>query len=283
MQQKQQEPIKQNTEGTPSTIMHQAQQEVVRGRVPWYHASRRARVFILLYFVEFVLFTLLATFVHFHPVDAIDVTISQEFQENHAAWLQTTMIAVSYLGYHFFLFSTLILLTAVLFWIVQLRLEALLIVTLSVASSVLNFGVKVLVNRPRPTANLVEIVQQANGQSFPSGHVMSYVAFFGLLFSLGVILLKRDRWWHYLVLIVPALFVILVGPSRIYLGAHWASDVLGGYLLGALLLGIALWIYLMLKAKGVLSPKSKPGDTLVDTPPSQGEPGKGNANRPSFK
>lgn len=259
----QHKPTKQNVEEPSSTIVEQAQEEVARGSVPWYRASKRAQIFILIYFVEFVLFTLLAVFVHFHPVDAVDIAISREFQENHAVWLQTSMTVVSYLGYHFFLFAALILLTAVVFWLVRLRLEAILIVTLSAVSSALNLGMKVLVNRPRPTANLVDVVRQATSQSFPSGHVISYMAYFGLLFSLGVILLKHDRWWHYLVLIIPALFVILVGPSRIYLGAHWASDVLGAYLLGAFLLGIALRIYLVLKSRGVLSSKLKPGEMLV--------------------
>ena len=83
--------------------------------------------------------------------------------------------------------------------------------------------------------------------------VMSYLSYLGLLFSLGVLLLKRDRWWHYLLLIISGLFVLLVGPSRIYLGDHWASDVLGGYMFGGLLLGLALWLYLFLKEKGVLA------------------------------
>jgi len=113
----------------------------------------------------------------------------------------------------------------------------------------------VIVERPRPTAKLVDILYAVNGQSFPSGHVMSYLAYFGLLFSLGIILLKRDRWWHYAILIIPALFVVLVGPSRIYLGDHWASDVLGAYLIGGVLLGITLWIYLKLKDSGVLKAK----------------------------
>ena len=73
--------------------------------------------------------------------------------------------------------------------------------------------------------------------------------------KLGIILFNRNRWWQYALLIVPALFVVLVGPSRIYLGDHWASDVLGGYLFGGLLLGTGLWIYLKLKEKGVLTKK----------------------------
>jgi undecaprenyl-diphosphatase len=86
---------------------------------------------------------------------------------------------------------------------------------------------------------------------------MSYVAFWGLIFSLGIILLKRDRWWHYMFLIIPALLVVLVGPSRVYLGDHWASDVLGGYLLGGVLLGLALWIYLKLNEQGFLAAKRR--------------------------
>lgn len=148
------------------------------------------------------------------------------------------MAAVSFLGNQPILFSVLIVLTALAFWLVRLRLEALIIITLSVVSAVVNFLVKLIVSRPRPTVQLVNVYQKANGQSFPSGHVMSYVAFWGLLFSLGLILFNRRQWWHYLLLIVSALFVILIGPSRIYLGDYWASDVLGGYLFGGLLLGI---------------------------------------------
>jgi undecaprenyl-diphosphatase len=201
--------------------------------------------------------------VHFNPVIPVDVAITKEFQENKSPWLQSFMVAVSFLGNQTILFTLLILLTALAFWLVRLRLEALIIITLSVVSSVVNFLVKLIVSRPRPTTHLVDVFQNATGQSFPSGHVMSYVAFWGLLFSLGLILFNRRRWWHYLLLIIPALFVILVGPSRIYLGDHWASDVLGGYLFGGLLLGITLMIYLRLKARGAWTPKIQSDKTLL--------------------
>ncbi len=260
--------MKDQMQETVDTTMEHVQQEVDRGREPWYRSIHRTQILIFIYFIQFLLFAALALFVHFNPVLPIDVAITKEFQENKAPWLQSFMVAVSFLGNQQIIFVGLILVTAIAFWLVRLRLEALIIVTLSIVSSVVNFLLKILVSRPRPTAKLVDIFQHANGQSFPSGHVMSYVAFFGLLFSFGLILFNRKHWWHYVLLIIPALFVILVGPSRIYLVDHWASDVLGGYLFGGLLLGITLSIYLRLKAVGYMTPKFR----WVSTSPEPKEP-----------
>ena len=249
------------------SIVGQVRKEVVQGFVPEPRASKRAKILVTVYLVVFGLFLLLAWFVHIHPILPIDVAITQEFQEQQLPWLKWFMIAVSFLGNQTLVFAGLVLLTAALFWLIRLRLEAVFVVGLSIVSAALNQLIKYIVGRPRPTSNLVEIFQHANGQSFPSGHVMSYLAYWGLLFSLGLILFKRDRWWHYLFLIISALFVLLVGPSRIYLGDHWASDVLGGYMFGGLLLGMALWLYLSLKERGFLVPKDKISSRrLVDLP-----------------
>lgn len=261
--------IKDQAEKDVSDVVERVEQEVERTKVPWYSvSSRRARIFVVIYLVEFVLFSLLAWYVHLYPVVPVDVTITREFQENQSPWLRISMIVVSAFGNIPLLMPATILITALIFWRLRLRLEALFIIGLSVASSVLNPLIKVIVNRPRPSANLVEIILGSSGQSFPSGHVMAYVAFWGLLFSFGIILFKRDRWWHYGLLIIPALFVVLIGPSRIYLGDHWASDVLGGYLFGGLLLGLGLWLYLRLKSNGVLQPKEEAGEKRLDPAPT---------------
>jgi undecaprenyl-diphosphatase len=242
-----------NIQENAQEIVEKVQQEVERSREPWYRVSRRAQILITVYLLGFVLFGILAWFVHVHPVLSIDVAITQEFQEERLPWLKSFMVAISFWGNNFPVFVTLIFLTALAFWLVRLRLEALFIIGLSIVNEPVNILVKDLVARPRPTSNLVEVLQHAGGQSFPSGHVMSYVAFWGLLFSFGLILFRRDRLWNYLLLIIPAFFVVMVGPSRIYLGDHWASDVLGGYLFGGLLLGLALWLYFALKKRGVLT------------------------------
>src|SRR6266496_5914014 len=258
------EPVKENVQQDMHNMMEQARKEVASSREPWYRSSHRAQVLIIIYILEFVLFTLLAVYVHFNPVLPVDVAITREFQESQTPFIKWTMIAVSYLGNQGIIFTALIVLTALAFWLVRLRLEALLIVSLSSVSALTNLLIKLVVSRPRPSAQFVDILQAAPGQSFPSGHVMSYVAFWGLLFSLGLVLFNRKRWWNYVLLIIPALFVVLVGPSRIYLGDHWASDVLGGYLFGGLLFGIALWIYIKLKERGILTSKLDTNKTLFD-------------------
>ncbi|MFL5627763.1 MAG: phosphatase PAP2 family protein [Ktedonobacteraceae bacterium] len=237
------------------TVVEGAKQEVTASRRPWYRLTRVARILLLVYTVQLTLFAVLAWWVHIYPVLSVDVAITREFQENPSPWLNMLMVIISYPG-NSPLLTILIVLAAVIFWVVGLRLEAVFIVALSAISSALNVLLKYIVARPRPTTSLVEVFQVASGQSFPSGHVMAYLAFWGLLFSFGIILFRGKRWWRVLLLVVSAIFVVLVGPSRIYLGDHWASDVLGSYLIGGVLLGITLWIYLQLKQRGVLETKN---------------------------
>jgi undecaprenyl-diphosphatase len=88
------------------------------------------------------------------------------------------------------------------------------------------YGLKVVVGRPRPAVKIERLANQAdsfrpNYQAFPSGHSAASAAFFGVLFFVC---------WR----LASALFLIpvLVGASRIFLGAHYLSDVIGGLMLG---------------------------------------------------
>ncbi len=201
--------------------------------------------------LQLTLFGLLAWFVHIQPIVPLDVAITHAFQQNQAPWLRITMLAISYPGSSPLL-PVLIILTTIMFWARGLRLEAVFLAGLSTVSILLNLLIKVLVSRPRPTGNLVHIIQTAKDYSFPSGHVMAYIAYWGLLFCFGIILFQGRHWWRTALLVISAAFVGLIGPSRIYLGAHWASDVLGAYLIGGVLLGLAVAGYLPLKERGVL-------------------------------
>jgi len=265
-----QKPVNAQVKEGAESLAKEVEEEVSGARRSWYQTVRWGRVLLTIDAILLALFALLAWWVSLHPILSIDVSITREFQENQSPWLRTLMYASSYIGSAPWLSTALVILAAAIFWIGRLRLEALTILFVSATSAILNYIIKIIVERPRPNAQLVEILQHAGGASFPSGHVMSYLAFWGLLFSFAIILFKGNRWWRIALLIVPALFVILVGPSRVYLGDHWASDVLGGYIFGGVWLGICLWFYLKLKDKGVLVRKRRPGEPSdPKEPPSQ--------------
>src|SRR2546423_12211799 len=91
--------MKEQTEKHVEGVVEGVEQEIARTREPWYRiSSRRARIFVVIYLVAFVLFALLAWFVHVHPVIPVDVTITREFQENKSPWIMITMLAVSAFG-----------------------------------------------------------------------------------------------------------------------------------------------------------------------------------------
>ncbi len=252
-----QEPLGERIEEEVEHIVDEAQEEVAVARKPWYQTRKWGFILLTIDTILLALFAFLAIWVAYHPVLAIDVTITRDFQANQSPWLRYTMLAASYIGNVMALSAGLVVLAAILFWILDLRLEAIMVVVVSATSDILNSLIKLIVARPRPSASLVEIIQAASGNSFPSGHVMSYVAFWGLLFSFGIILFRGKHWWRTALLIISALFFVLVGPSRIYLGDHWASDVLGAYLIGGIWLAMSLWLYLYLRGRGVLAPRGK--------------------------
>jgi len=77
---------------------------------------------------------------------------------------------------------------------------------------------------------------------YPSGHVFNYVLFGGFLLFLTLKFVKNSRWKR-IVGALLSLIIVLVGPSRIYLGAHWLTDVVGAYLLGFSFLIIIVFAY----------------------------------------
>jgi undecaprenyl-diphosphatase len=99
-------------------------------------------------------------------------------------------------------------------------------------SALLATVVKTVARRPRPIASQVNVVlAPLGGTSFPSGHVLSYVGTYGFLAYLLDSRVKDARQRRLLVA-TPLALVAVVGPSRIYQGHHWLTDVLASYLLG---------------------------------------------------
>lgn len=186
-------------------------------------------------------FATLTVLVKTTPSFPIDLQITKTLQSINSPAFATLMTLISWPGFppQSFIISVLVVLA--LYWF-GFHWEAVASLFAAVFVPLVNVIVKDYVRRPRPGIDLVHVFGVLNSFSFPSGHVMYYVGFFGFLWFLTYTLLKRS-WRRTLVLWFLGILVALIGMSRIYLGQHWASDVLGAYLLGSLTLVVNIWFY----------------------------------------
>jgi undecaprenyl-diphosphatase len=106
-----------------------------------------------------------------------------------------------------------------------------------VATAVLNFGLKSAFSRDRPDFRDAFIEEQSH--SFPSGHSMGSVIAFGLL-AYFLLLALSDRREKVAVVLVAGTLALLIGFSRLYLGAHYFSDVVGGFAVGGAWLSVCV-------------------------------------------
>jgi len=164
------------------------------------------------------------------PLTSLDESAAQWLHvrvvENDA--VEAAMHAVSYTGKPIFLFFA-VGLPAL--WLLRHGARKLFIflVVVSLGGGAIDTVVKVAVGRPRPTFD--EPVATAFGNSFPSGHSMSSLVCYGALLLVFLPLVPRAR--RTLAVIATVTLVLAIGFSRLALGVHFVSDVLGGYVLGA--------------------------------------------------
>ena len=201
----------------------------------------KALLFQLSVGIMLVAFGILTFLVVAVPVFSIDLSISHGLQSITNPVFAGLMTFISWIGYspQSFIFCAVIVIFLFIFGYYWEGAAGFIV---AVIVPLLNLLVKLLIRRARPSVDLVHIVNQINGFSFPSGHVMFYTGFFGFICFLTFILLKPS-WIRTLFLVVFGSHVVLIGISRIYLGNHWASDVLGAYLLGGLCLIASIIFY----------------------------------------
>ena len=166
----------------------------------------------------------------------------QRFDDHYFHWL---MVAVSWPGY-FGRQWVVALCVAALLLRFRLKIEAACLLIGLGSIWLLTNAIKIIVGRPRPSPDLVEVYANSVACSFPSGHVTTYMALYGFLLYLVYTLMRPSPLRSALLIVLGAL-IGLVGLSRVYLGAHWASDVFGGYCLGFIWLALTIYFYRRLR------------------------------------
>ncbi len=167
-----------------------------------------------------------------------DATLGRRLAEHRglAPVLRVVLFGFTLLG-AFEVLLVLVPVVAVVFWLRRKWLLGIVWLVAGIGSSLINSTLKHFYARPRPPWK-DEWVWESN-QSFPSGHSTASVVLVGLLAYMLVI--GCPRWTGRVAIIAGAVLLILtIGFSRVYLGAHYFSDVVGGYCVGAAWLAVCI-------------------------------------------
>ncbi|MDF2726132.1 MAG: phospholipid phosphatase [Paenibacillus sp.] len=174
-------------------------------------------------------FSAVALLVSNHKIARFDTSIIHAVQHCETALLTQAMIYLTAIGSGWPLGIVVVLTMAVLYFLLKHRKELILLLVAASGSVLLNFTLKLLFQRARPDIHRIIVV---DGYSFPSGHSMAAFSFY----SIVAFLIWRhvhSRVGKGTVILLGSFFIGMIGFSRIYLGVHYPSDVLGGYFAGA--------------------------------------------------
>lgn len=194
-------------------------------------------------------FAALAWWVRKHPEDGPDIALTHIFQRKNSNRLRRAIEIEDTLTGSAITLNILTFPVALVLWLRQQRLEAIMTAITSWSMLLVRPLIQQLVHRPRPSPLLVHVTHHKKSPSFPSGHVTSTMTLWGWLLGLGLLRWKDLSGRQKALLSLPALFITSTGPSRVYLGEHWSSDVLGGYLLGGGWVSLCLRLYLLLRKR----------------------------------
>ena len=113
---------------------------------------------------------------------------------------------------------------------------------IAIIYGIMTYGLKEIVGLPRPAEEMRDSEIHVDNKSYPSGHAMGAIVGYGML---GFVLLQRIKNWPRRLAIGAALaaWILLIGISRVYLRAHWGSDVVGGWFIGLAYMNLCLAIY----------------------------------------
>ena len=234
-----------NPAGAPATAPKKSQPEQQRrGRL-------LATVYASVILVATAGFVGLAIFVRQEDViTKFDAPVAQAIQSVNAPILSWILLHMSDLGWAPLDIICVVGIASALAAL-KLRLEAVVVVISTLLAGEVGTLAKEVVQRARPTSNFVHLAGHLADFSFPSGHVIFATVLFGTTFGI-VWIVWSSSLLRNAVLVLLAALVLLMGPSRIYMGEHWPTDVLGAYCLGG------LWLAGTLEAMVALRPRVGP-------------------------
>lgn len=198
--------------------------------------SAEMLVILFLFALAFAIFIYLIRNVFVLEKNSLDNKVFHYLDSHVTPQNNWVMEFFTFLGTHTFLIPANLALIAWFLFVKKHRWYSIKIPAVALSSLALMFGLKHLFGRQRPTDPLL---QEAAGLSFPSGHALFSVTFYGLL----IYMIYKSTYPRPLKLTLASLLlllIIIIGLSRIYLRVHYATDVIAGFCVGFLWLVFAI-------------------------------------------
>ncbi|MGA2600413.1 MAG: phosphatase PAP2 family protein [Bryobacteraceae bacterium] len=172
---------------------------------------------------------------------AFDLAVRNAVHQHASPPLTNAMLTMSFIGEPYIVLP-LTALACLLFWRAGLAHRARLLIIAMGGEVILEQTIKAMVHRPRPEPFFHYPLPTS--YSFPSGHAFASTVFFGMLAALISPLLS-SVWQRILIFLAAIVMATAIGFSRVYLGVHYPSDVIAGYL------GGLAWLYTLSVVKSL--------------------------------
>jgi len=195
--------------------------------------------------ISLIGFSCMAILISGNKIVQLDQNVISFIQGFESPPLTSIMKCFTYVGSFHIVFGIFVIVAFFLYFILKHRLELLLFCTVVIGTPIINQVLKQFFHRVRPDLHrLIEI----GGYSFPSGHAMNALAVYGILSFLFWRHIP-SRLWRTTLIIISTIIVLMIGISRIYLGVHYPSDIIGGYFASGFWLTISIYFFRRYKEK----------------------------------
>jgi len=215
-------------------------------------------VVIILFILSLITFIFVTRNIFFLRDETVDYKVFNYLKDHVTPAKNSIMLFFTFLGTHLFLIPANLLMIVYFLFIKKHRWYSIKIPVIAISSLLLMFLLKNLFGRERPD---IPLLKEAAGLSYPSGHALMSVTFYGLLIHI-VWKTKWKGWIKWILVSLLIVLILFIGFTRIYLRVHYPSDVLAGFATGFLWLVIS--IYIVGRIEKFSRRKVNP---LVDNPP----------------
>jgi undecaprenyl-diphosphatase len=195
-------------------------------------------IVLLLFILALVAFAWIAFRIFNLQNDQFDFVVFDTLENYVSPALTRFMQFITFFGNHKFLIPANLVLIIYFLFIKRHRWYSIKVPVIAIGGVLLMFILKQLFNRSRP---LVPLLEPVHGLSFPSGHALMSMSFYGLLILL-VWENIRNRALKWILMVLLLIFILLIGFSRIYLRLHYFSDVMAGFAAGIIWLSLSIWV-----------------------------------------